>query len=537
MSGLGDIQAMKALKIANKHENTNNFLKSIMSLTEIIDVKKTNYPIVTNDYGGIGTSGFMTDAPSVYTTSFDNTSKDITVTHTPSLSSGYNTANEFFIGNDELQQVLNNGGIKFSCGIETQMTLTDFVVELYYLVGTTATLISSQSVVSNPVINQIYNINVSYASSSIPATANGLKLYVKVKGYSAGTKITKIHNFLIGYLNNNIYASGQNKTNAVNEFLSALKLSRNWNGKKWNSVGDSVTAFNKYQPAVISSIPGLIYTNYGVSSTTVAINNTYITGMSFAERVPQMADADLWTILGGYNDWYYNTPLGTISDSPSTSKNTFYGGLKACVENILGRSNNPKLLLCTPLQSTRNGNSASTISNPSTAPTLATSGTGGFLPATTYYVKYTWVNVNGETQVSPEASITTAGATSTITVTIPALPAQVISANIYISTSTNSETKQGSTTGTTYTQSATLVVGSTTPSSNGATVTPYSMLSICQAIKDVGQYYSVPVLDLYSIGGFNPLNLGTMTLDGVHPSDLGTLIHAPKWIQAIRNLT
>jgi hypothetical protein len=106
------------------------------------------------------------------------------------------------------------------------------------------------------------------------------------------------------------------------------------------------------------------------------------------------------------------------------------------------------------------------VANPSAAPTLATATTGGLLPAATYYVVYTWVNAVGETLVSAEANIVTTGSTSTITVTIPALPSGATSANIYISTATGTETKQGSTATTTYTQTAALVAGAAKPVAN-----------------------------------------------------------------------
>lgn len=119
----------------------------------------------------------------------------------------------------------------------------------------------------------------------------------------------------------------------------------------------------------------------------------------------------------------------------------------------------------------------SAIANPASAPTLATATTGGSLAAATYYVKYTWVNINGETVGSGETSVTTTGTTSTVTVTLPAFPVGVTSANVYISTSTGTETKQGSTTTTTYTQTAALAAGSALPTNNttGAGLTPTAM--------------------------------------------------------------
>ncbi len=115
-----------------------------------------------------------------------------------------------------------------------------------------------------------------------------------------------------------------------------------------------------------------------------------------------------------------------------------------------------------------------TIANPSAqASNITTATTGGSLTAATYYVKYTWVTSFGETQASPERSIVvpTGTSTNTITVTLPAFPANVTSANIYISTATGTETKQGSTATTTYTQTAALVAGSGQPSSNTASAT------------------------------------------------------------------
>lgn len=109
---------------------------------------------------------------------------------------------------------------------------------------------------------------------------------------------------------------------------------------------------------------------------------------------------------------------------------------------------------------------ADTINSPTTAPTLTTATTGGSLAAATYYVVYTWVDVNGETKASPEANITTTGSASTVTVTLPSFPNGVTSANVYISTTSGAETKQGNTTSTSYTQSAALASGSALPSSN-----------------------------------------------------------------------
>ena len=41
------------------------------------------------------------------------------------------------------------------------------------------------------------------------------------------------------------------------------------------------------------------------------------------------------------------------------------------------------------------------------------------------------------------------------------------------------------------------------------------------AIKNVAEYYSIPILDLYSISGFNKYNISKYTLDLLHPNNLG----------------
>jgi hypothetical protein len=114
------------------------------------------------------------------------------------------------------------------------------------------------------------------------------------------------------------------------------------------------------------------------------------------------------------------------------------------------------------------------IANPSAqASNLTTATTGGSLAAGTYYVKYTWVTPFGETQASPERSIVvpTGTSTNTVTVTLPTFPANVTSANIYMSTATGTEKLQGSTATTTYTRTAALLTATAPPASNTASAT------------------------------------------------------------------
>lgn len=128
-------------------------------------------------------------------------------------------------------------------------------------------------------------------------------------------------------------------------------------GKTWNAVGDSLTDMDLYESDVATRL-GITVINCGLSSSTIAINNTYLQNSSIVERVCGLNgntpynDVDIWTIMGGLNDKLYNSPLGTIE---STDLSTVYGALKKICEYIRSRANNPKLILFTPTQSNRDG--------------------------------------------------------------------------------------------------------------------------------------------------------------------------------------
>jgi lysophospholipase L1-like esterase len=47
------------------------------------------------------------------------------------------------------------------------------------------------------------------------------------------------------------------------------------------------------------------------------------------------------------------------------------------------------------------------------------------------------------------------------------------------------------------------------------------LIDYINAIKNIGQMYGIPVLDLYSQSGITKLTLNTLTVDGLHPNDGG----------------
>jgi len=139
------------------------------------------------------------------------------------------------------------------------------------------------------------------------------------------------------------------------------KLLSQWDAKTWNAVGDSITAAELYQPLVTPQL-GLTAINAGVGGATIAKTAVGTQNISIVQRVcgldgvTAIADANIWTIFGGVNDAQSNIliPLGVVADS-GFDPTTFYGAYQMIIENILARSNSPKLILFTPLHSSRDG--------------------------------------------------------------------------------------------------------------------------------------------------------------------------------------
>lgn len=109
------------------------------------------------------------------------------------------------------------------------------------------------------------------------------------------------------------------------------------------------------------------------------------------------------------------------------------------------------------------------------APALTSNLVTGSLASGTYFVKYTWKNGTGESQASAERNLVLPHS-GTLIVQAPAIvPAAATSMQVYIGTSPNGETLQGSVAVTggvlagNYSQSSSLVNGPTLPSSNTST--------------------------------------------------------------------
>lgn len=134
-----------------------------------------------------------------------------------------------------------------------------------------------------------------------------------------------------------------------------------------NAVGDSVTFLGDFENA-INFNTGLDVKNYGLASSTIAINNTYLQDSSIVERVlglngnTAITDNDVWIINGGLNDVLYDSDLGALAAIGSTYDNTtIYGALQSIVEYILSLRAFPRIILASPHHTVRDGWTGHTV--------------------------------------------------------------------------------------------------------------------------------------------------------------------------------
>lgn len=124
------------------------------------------------------------------------------------------------------------------------------------------------------------------------------------------------------------------------------------NGIKWNDIGDS-NIQNGIFSSIVAEKTGLVRTNYGLASSTIAVNNTYLKNESIYERITSGImdeSANVWTILGGSNDYNYNSPLGDLS---SKDPETVYGAIKGIIEFIINLGKIP--VFCTLIKNSSEG--------------------------------------------------------------------------------------------------------------------------------------------------------------------------------------
>ena len=125
-----------------------------------------------------------------------------------------------------------------------------------------------------------------------------------------------------------------------------------WQGKKWTSFGDSLTAQENWQGYVVSKL-GLVHTNCGVGGSALGGNLENCPYGCFWENsrinAIKESDPDMITILGGANDLQYRTLIGEDSEFTATlenkDKSTFKGSYSYIIETLLAWKPTLKIFL------------------------------------------------------------------------------------------------------------------------------------------------------------------------------------------------
>ena len=127
-----------------------------------------------------------------------------------------------------------------------------------------------------------------------------------------------------------------------------------YQGKKWVSFGDSITAQNTWQPIVAEKL-GLVHVNCGIGSTCLAGATEETDLPRFWQdvrlNVVKEADPDIITILGGANDLFSYIQIGDVAEFDKVigekDKSTFLGAYSYIIENLLTWKPTLKIIILT----------------------------------------------------------------------------------------------------------------------------------------------------------------------------------------------
>jgi lysophospholipase L1-like esterase len=146
----------------------------------------------------------------------------------------------------------------------------------------------------------------------------------------------------VNYIANNGRTISKNIENNYLQVQNILSQSQ-WIGKKWNMMGDSFTARDKYTFMVQKLLGIGSRNNYGISGSSVG----YTASSNPMSRRYNTMDttADLITIWAGVNDFILNVPLGVMGD---TTDATFYGALDVLLKGIIGMYPTKKIAYIIP---------------------------------------------------------------------------------------------------------------------------------------------------------------------------------------------
>ncbi|MBC1561384.1 leucine-rich repeat domain-containing protein [Listeria booriae] len=258
-----------------------------------------------------------------------------------------NTATAYHLDNDYLtwdeagnnQLTWRNNDGTFSGSLTqtvrktTQVFVDDFMLGDKYITG----------IYSNPDVTQMsvqVNQKVYYGGDVIN---HKLKFYIEGKITKATDTVTiKTYNKKGELL----------ETTTLNVKETPPSIAK-WKTSNVLFLGDSITAglrANIAYPSIVSKqlrFPTL--QSEGISGATVA-QNSASTVQSLVQRLEAIDTSKITdvVIFGGTNDFYYDTPLGSLN---STDKNTFYGALNTIAAKLAAQ--NKKIYFITPMWRSR----------------------------------------------------------------------------------------------------------------------------------------------------------------------------------------
>lgn len=179
------------------------------------------------------------------------------------------------------------------------------------------------------------------------------------RNYDTGNRI-KVDGESLGSFKYNFVLNYTGKTRIDLEQI--LKNTMPYANKKITFLGDSITsggttsngkqAFSYVD--YLKDYLGAEITNKGLSGSVITEGNVENQTQSFVSRSNQIQGQDFVTIFGGINDFWFNSPLGSMEDS-SDNVQSFYGALKFLVENLSKKNPIAHFLFVTPLKECKEG--------------------------------------------------------------------------------------------------------------------------------------------------------------------------------------
>lgn len=178
-------------------------------------------------------------------------------------------------------------------------------------------------------------------SNALYAFYDANKTFIEGRASAGGSTITTMLNEKVAVPANATYVRVCDYSYAQKGKVYAEKKVvgiKDWIGKKWVCVGDSLTEKNSRATMnyhdYVAEATGIEVVNMGVSGT--GYKRQEESGNAFYQRVENIpTDADVITILGSGNDGaYWGSTLGTASD---TTTDTIGGCMNITIDNILAR--------------------------------------------------------------------------------------------------------------------------------------------------------------------------------------------------------